>query len=151
MKVQRQQALLELVRRRPLSSQEEIRRHLARAGHRATQSTISRDLEELGLVRVRGADGTLRYVPANEAEAHPAIPAAVLLQEFAVGVESSRNLVLVKTLPGAANAVADALDRGEVPDILGTVAGDDTILVVVREGASGRRVAKRLRALAGLP
>jgi transcriptional regulator of arginine metabolism len=149
MKRARQQALLDLVRRERVSSQEEIRRRLARMGHRATQSTISRDLEELGLVRVRGEGGP-RYALPN-GDAHPAPPLPSLLREFAVEVASSGNLVVVKTPPGAANAVAEAIDRAGMDDVVGTVAGDDTILLVVREGVRGATVARRIRSQARLP
>jgi transcriptional regulator of arginine metabolism len=151
MKRQRQEALLDLVRREPLSSQEEIRRRLAKLGHRATQSTISRDLEELGLVRGRGSDGRHRYLPAGNGEVHPGVPLDSLLRGFATSVEASGNLLVIKTLPGTANAVASGLDRSGVDEILGTVAGDDTILIVLREGTGGRRAARKLRDLAGLP
>jgi transcriptional regulator of arginine metabolism len=149
-KRQRQQALLELIRREPLGSQEQIRTRLSRLGHPATQSTISRDLEELGLVRVRGPDGRQRYIAAGNGEPYPVVPLEALLREFVMDVESSGNLLVVKTLPGAANAVADGLDRAALPEALGTVAGDNTILVVLREKVSARRTARRLRATAGL-
>jgi transcriptional regulator of arginine metabolism len=151
MKRQRQEALLELVRREPLASQEEIRRRLAKLGHRATQSTISRDLEELGLVRGRGPDGRHRYLPAGNGEVHAGVPLDSLLRGFATSVEASGNLLVIKTLPGTANAVASGLDRSGLDDVLGTVAGDDTIVVVVRESAGGRKVARTLSDVAGLP
>jgi transcriptional regulator of arginine metabolism len=147
-KRQRQQTLVDLVRREPLASQEEIRSRLARAGHPATQSTISRDIEELGLVRVRDRAGGLRYA-APEA-AHPVVSLETLLREFVVSVESSANVVVVKTLPGAAQAVAEGMDRAGLDDVLGTVAGDDTIFLAIREGVKGRTAAKRLRTIAGL-
>ena len=147
----RQRALLDLLRREPLGSQQEIRDRLASEGYPATQSTISRDLEELGLVRVRDGDGHLRYADPND------VPAARsdrhlrgVLTEFVAGVESSGNLVVVWTPPGAANAVAEVLDRAALPGVLATVAGDNTILVVAREGTRSSSVAKRLRDLAGL-
>ncbi len=150
MKRQRQQALLELIVREPLGSQEQIRSRLSRLGHPATQSTISRDLEELGLVRVRDAEGRQRYVVAGNGDPHPVVPLDALLREFVTDVEPSGNLLVVKTLPGAANAVADGLDRASSPETLGTVAGDDTILVILREKVSARRIARRLRVSAGL-
>jgi transcriptional regulator of arginine metabolism len=150
-KRQRQQAIRDLVARTHLRSQEEIRERLESLGYPATQSTISRDLEELGLVRVRDGDGHLRYALPDQAAAAPRAPTRALLSEFALSVEVSGNLVLVKTPPGAANAVAEGLDRGAVDGILGTVAGDNTILIVVREGVRGSAVATALRELAGLP
>jgi len=150
-KRQRQQAIRDLVARTHLRSQEEIRERLQTLGYPATQSTISRDLEEMGLVRVRDGDGHLRYALPEQAGGAPRASARALLSEFALSVEVSGNLVLVKTPPGAANAVAEGLDRGAVDGVLGTVAGDNTILVVVREGVPGSDVAAALRELAGLP
>ena len=147
----RQRALMDLVRREPMGSQQDIRDRLAAEGFPATQSTISRDLEELGLVRVRDGDGHLRYadpndVPAPRSDRH----LRQVLTEFVAGVEPSGNLVVVWTPPGAANAVAEVLDHATLPGLLATVAGDNTILVVVRENAKAASVAKRLRELAGL-
>jgi len=148
----RQQALMELVRTQPLSSQHEIQEHLAQLGYEATQSTISRDLEELGLVRIRDAGGQLRYGrPADTAALGAAQRLRTLLAEFLVSVDSSGNLVVLKTTPGAANAVADVLDRAGVDGALGTVAGDDTVLVVAAEGTRGKALAKRFADLGGRP
>ncbi|HXJ65331.1 MAG TPA: arginine repressor [Actinomycetota bacterium] len=152
MKRARQQALSELVRTQPLSSQHEIQQHLAEMGYEATQSTISRDLEELGLVRIRDAGGNLRYGAPNDTAALGAAQRLrTLLSEFLVSVASSGNLVVLKTTPGAANAVADVLDRAGVDGVLGTIAGDDTVLVVAAEGTKGSGLAKRLGALGGQP
>jgi transcriptional regulator of arginine metabolism len=150
-KRQRQQAIRDLVARAHLRSQEEIRERLEALGYAATQSTISRDLEELGLVRVRDGAGRLRYALPDQAGGPQAVPVRALLAEFALSVEVSGNVVLVKTPPGAANAVAEGLDRGGVDGVLGTVAGDNTILIVAREGTPGSKVAAALRDLAGLP
>ena len=150
MKRQRQQALLELIRDERLGSQEEIRDRLAKLGHRATQSTISRDLEELGLVRARDG-GVARYVVATEEEPHPRIPVEALLREFCLSVDGSGNLLVLKTMPGTANAVASGMDQAPIPGVLGTVAGDDTILVVLAQGVRAGPMSKRLRGLAGLP
>jgi transcriptional regulator of arginine metabolism len=150
MKRERQRALLRLVDREELASQEDIRRRLAQLGHPATQSTISRDLDELGLVRTRNGAGSFRYgLPANGAGSS-AVPIGALLQEFAVGVERSRNILLIKTHPGAANAVAQGLDRSELDGLLGTVAGDDTIIAVVRTDRIAGQLAGRFRRLGGL-
>ena len=154
MKRQRQRALMELVRHEPLSSQEQIRQRLSELGFAATQSTISRDLEELGLVRIRDGGGHLRYAElaeGNGANGHHAPSLEALLREFALTVEVSGNIVLVKTPPGAANAVAQGLDQSSLEGLVGTVAGDDTILVLARSPAAGRSVAATLRSSAGLP
>src|SRR5204862_3986996 len=116
----RQQALMALVRTQPMASQHEIQERLSVLGHEATQSTISRDLEELGLVRIRDAVGHLRYGwPKDTAALGAASRLRTLLSEFLVSVDSSGNLVVLKTTPGAANAVADVLDRAGVEGGLG--------------------------------
>ena len=150
MKRRRQQALLELVRAESLSSQEEIAARLEYLGFPATQSTISRDLDELGLVRVRDNDGHLRYATPDGGASGGVRHVRSLLREFARSVEHSRNLVLVKTPPAGAMPVARALDSAEVKGVMGTVAGDDTIIVVVREDVRARDVAASLRSMAGL-
>ena len=151
MKRQRQQALLELIRREPLGSQAEIRSRLSTAGHRATQSTISRDLDELGLVRVRGAGGGFRYAEPSAATASlAAARLRMVLQEFLISIEPSGGLALALTPPGAASAVAEAIDHAGIEGVLGTVAGDNTILVVAKQGVKGATVARRLREAGGL-
>ena len=154
MKQQRQRALVELVRREPLGSQDQIRQRLSELGFAATQSTISRDLEDLGLVRVRDAQGRLRYaelVDGNGSNGHHVPSVQALLREFAVAVEVSANIVLVKTAAGAANAVAQGLDGSGLDGILGTVAGDDTILAVTSGARASRDLATTLRSMADLP
>ena len=150
MKRERQRALLELVRTEPLASQDEIATRLEARGFPVTQSTVSRDLDELGLIRFRDPGGRMRYAPPDGAAPGPARHARALLREFAIDVGHSANLVLVKTPPAGAMPVARSLDAAGIEDILGTVAGDDTIIVVVREGARARDVAGRLREMAGL-
>jgi transcriptional regulator of arginine metabolism len=154
MKRQRQRTLVELVRHEPLSSQEQIRQRLSDLGFAATQSTISRDLEELGLVRIRDGEGRLRYAEladANGSNGNHAPSLDSLLREFALAVEVSGNIVLVKTPPGAANALAQGLDQSAIAGLLGTVAGDDTILAVTKSPVSGKSLAAKLRSSAGLP
>lgn len=148
MKRQRQQAILDLVRSEDLGSQKAITDRLRDRGFDVTQPTVSRDLEELGLVRVRDAGGHLRYAAPGAA-----VPVGGeerlrrVLEEFLVSMEASRNLVVVKTPPGAANTVAQALDASGVGGVIGTVAGDDTILVVAAEGVRGATVQARLQGL----
>ena len=147
MKTRRQRRIVQLLRRQPISSQEQLARLLRRHGEQVTQATLSRDLEELGAVRMR-ENGRVVYrlpdepPPGEERLRH-------MLQDFMLEVEASGNLVIVKTPPGGANAVARALDNTTVKDVIGTVAGDDTIMVVCREGVAGQTVARRLRTLAG--
>jgi transcriptional regulator of arginine metabolism len=140
LKAKRQQAILGLVGREPLSSQEEIRSRLAGLGIDATQSTISRDVEELGLARVHDRTG-LRYVVPGEGEA-PA-PVALLrrlLDEFALSFTRAEAGLVIRTPPGAAAALAEGIDRVGLADVAGTIAGDNTILVLGREGVSTARL-----------
>ncbi len=147
MKVQRQRRIVQLLRRRQVSSQEELAGLLARNGERVTQATLSRDLEELGAMKVRENGRVVYRVPEEPPAGDEWLRR--MLQEFAVEVEASANLVVVKTPPGGANAVARALDGAGIKDVIGTVAGDDTIIVVCREGVRAQTVARRLRSLAG--
>lgn len=136
-KARRQQAILSLVERERLGSQEEIRGRLDRLGLQATQSTISRDVEELGLARVHDVNG-LRYVVPGRTEVSP--PATLLrhaLNEFAISFSpAAGELLLIRTPPGAASALAEAIDRADLPGVAGTIAGDNTILVVPRRGST---------------
>ncbi|HSK90705.1 MAG TPA: arginine repressor [Euzebyales bacterium] len=136
----RRSRLRELVAQHAVSSQAELVDLLAREGLRATQATVSRDLDELGITKTRGADGRVSY-------ALPEMPAlAQSLRQFVLGIEDSGNLAVVRTPPGTAAAVAIAIDGADVPGVLATLQGDDTVLVVAREPATGREVADRLRA-----
>jgi len=148
-KARRQRAILSLVAQERLASQEEIRGRLHALGLEATQSTISRDVEDLGLARVHDALG-LRYVVPGLAEAAPpATPLRHALNEFAVSfAPGAGELLVIRTPPGAANALGEALDRAALPQIAGTVAGDDTILVVPRSGTTCRAVEMALQRIA---
>lgn len=137
----RRARLRELVAQYAVSSQAELVELLADSGHSATQATISRDLDDLGITKARGADGRVTY-------ALPEMPAlAQALRQYVMSVESSGNLAVIRTPPGTAAAVAIAIDGGAVPGVLATLQGDDTVLVVAREPATGRDVADRLQAI----
>jgi transcriptional regulator of arginine metabolism len=136
----RRARLRELVAQHAVSSQAELVALLDRDGVAATQATISRDLDELGITKIRGADGRVSY-------ALPEMPTlAQSLRQFVLAIESSGNLAVVRTPPGTAAAVAIAIDGAAVPGVLATLQGDDTVLVVAREPATGRQVADRLLA-----
>jgi transcriptional regulator of arginine metabolism len=146
-KARRQQAILDLVARERLASQEEIRTRLGRFGIAATQSTISRDIEELGLARVHDADGVRYVVHGEGAGQNGAAPTGLLrrlLDEFALSVVRSGAGVLIRTPPGAASALAEGIDRVGLADVAGTIAGDNTILVLGREGVEPRRLEQTL-------
>ena len=140
----RRTQILELLRRESVATQGDLRRKLARRGIHVTQATVSRDIEELGVVKTREG---YRVPEAVETVSLPQLTLPVLLQEFMVEARPAANLVIVKTHPGNAHTVAAALDAAEWPDIAGTVAGDDTIMVATPGAAEAARVAKKILAL----
>jgi transcriptional regulator of arginine metabolism len=139
-------AINRVVTQEAVDSQERLVALLEAEGFAVTQATLSRDLKYLGIGKVPGSDGGYAYTPP-EAESRPGT-AATLVQDFLrgfVSLEWSGSFALLKTLPGHAASVASALDNLRVEGILGTVAGDDTILVVPRDGVTRQRIQKALR------
>ena len=151
-KPQRQHLLAKLLAGEAVSSQEQAVELLAADGVVASQVTVSRDLEELGAVKVRMAGGETVYaipeLPKDRIT--PENHLKRVLGDWVVEVAHSANLVVLRTPPGSAHVVGSALDRAGLADILGTVAGDDTVLVVAAERVGGESVARRLSELAGL-
>ena len=151
-KPQRQHRIARMLEEQAISSQGQLVELLAAEGVLATQATVSRDLEDLGAVKVRIPGGTMAYaVPEHSKDsASPDDHLRRVMGEFVVDVAHSANLVVLRTPPGSAHVVASALDRAGLADVLGTVAGDDTLLLVCAETAGGGAVAGRLATLAGL-
>ncbi|MFM8266742.1 MAG: arginine repressor [Ilumatobacteraceae bacterium] len=151
-KVQRQQLMSRLVTRHAVSNQAQLVDLLAAEGIVATQATVSRDLEDIGAVKVRVPGGDVVYaIPDYEpARLAPEDQLRRVMGEWVAEVRSSGNLVVLRTPPGCAHVVASALDRSGMDGILGTVAGDDTLLCVAEEESGGPALRDRLRDLAGL-
>lgn len=151
-KQQRQQMIVKIIASHNVSSQPELQKLLARNQVDATQATISRDLEELGAVKVRVAGGEPKYaIPEFEPQrVAPSDQLRRVVGEWVAEVTHSGNLVVVRTPPGCAHVVASALDRGGMKGLIGTVAGDDTVLCVASEQVGGRRLASQLGQLAGI-
>ncbi|MET3963744.1 transcriptional regulator of arginine metabolism [Marmoricola sp. OAE513] len=157
-KTARQQQIVELLATTEIKSQTELADRLADAGIHVTQATLSRDLVELDAVKVRVASGALVYaVPAEGGDRTPVVGResaasearlARLCAELLVSADASANMVVLRTPPGAANFLASALDKAELGSVLGTIAGDDTVLVISRDPAGGEPLAQRLLALA---
>jgi transcriptional regulator of arginine metabolism len=152
-RVARQARIVELITQRAIRSQAELATLLAAEGVEVTQATLSRDLDELGAVKLRGPDGGAPVYALPE-DGHPMRASASgvsrlarLLGELLVATEASGNLVVLRTPPGAAQFLASALDRSALHDVVGTIAGDDTVLVVAREGVLGSELARRLEGL----
>jgi transcriptional regulator of arginine metabolism len=151
-KVQRQQAIARIIEQQQVSSQPQLVELLAEAGIAATQATVSRDLDDLGAVKVRVPGGQTVYavpefVPERVA---PLDQLRRVMGEWVAEVSSSANLVIVRTPPGCAHVVASALDRSGIDGLLGTVAGDDTMMCVATEAVGGAQLAATLRELAGI-
>ena len=145
-KSQRQRLIGDWLRDAKVGSQEELVARLGLAGIAATQATVSRDLDELGAVKLR-RDGTIRYVlPDTAAPTQPAAMLDRLLADWVTDIIEANGLVVLKTPPGSANLVANALDAAGLDGVAGTIAGDDTIFVALVEGTLPGMVAGRLRA-----
>jgi len=146
----RQGAIRELIAARPVESQEELRRLLKQRGWAVTQSTLSRDLREMRVARVPTPEGGARYaLTGGSPEDRP--PLDSLLPHLYTEIDGVGELVVLHTLPGGAQPIGLALDAEEWPEVLGSVAGDDTVLIVCRSAAARERLTRRLREIAGAP
>jgi transcriptional regulator of arginine metabolism len=133
---ERQAAILRLVDELEVGTQAELVEALRDAGHDVVQTTVSRDVAELGLVKVRAASGRLVYAPPGPTPAERRTALRAALRRWALSFEATGNLVVVITPPGYASALAQALDEASHPSVAGTIAGDNTIFVAAREGAA---------------
>jgi transcriptional regulator of arginine metabolism len=138
----RQKAILELLDHGPIPSQEDLQRALKKRGFDVGQATLSRDIREIGLVKT----GEGYVVPQSEAPPDPALPpVSRLVREFVLGVQPAQNLLVIKTAVGSAQPVAAALDGEDWPEAVGSIAGDDTILIVCPENKAASRLAARIQ------
>jgi transcriptional regulator of arginine metabolism len=143
-KFQRQGAILRLVQERELATQVEVAEALRGEGIEAVQTTVSRDIAQLGLVKVRNADGRLVYALPGAEDLTRLSELTSALRRWTISLTPSANLVVVQTPAGFAAALADAIDAAHLPDAAGTVAGENTIFVAAREGVSGAELAAEL-------
>lgn len=132
-KAQRHIKIREIIATREIETQEELVEELRKAGYNVTQATVSRDIKELHLVKVPTHNGRYKYSLPADRRFNPLQKLKRMLMECFVGIEKSENLIVIKTLPGNANAVGALIDNLEWPEIIGTIAGDDTILIVCRD------------------
>ena len=144
-KTHRQRLIADWLRAHKVGSQEEVVARLSLAGIDATQATVSRDLVELGAVKLK-RDGSIRYVMPDEVgPGHAAAKLDRLLNEWVDAIIPAGHLLVLKTPPGSANLVANALDAAAIPDIAGTLAGDDTIFVALADGVVPAEAAAMLQ------
>ena len=147
-KTERHAAIRALIGEHRVTSQEHLRELLAAQGIDIAQATLSRDIRELRLIKVPDAEGGTHYtLPPESWENSPALTR--LLPALYVGAEGTGNLLVIRTLTGGAQAVAEALDWEEWPEVLGTLAGDDTILVILRDSKKLQPIIRRIEELAG--
>jgi transcriptional regulator of arginine metabolism len=135
---ERQHAILELVRDRALSTQAEVAAALKDTGYEVVQTTVSRDIADLGLVKVRAPSGRLVYAPPGSSDTDRLRALGAAIRRYAVDAEAAGNLVILTTPSGYANALAQAIDEAGYPGIAGTIAGDNTIFVAARDGTSAQ-------------
>jgi transcriptional regulator of arginine metabolism len=151
MKQLRQRAIRDLVGSRPIRTQQELATALRERGFRTTQATMSRDVAELGLVKA-ARDGIQAYaLPRRlvEAESSGEDRLRALLRDLPIEIRQAGLMLVVRTLPGSAHAIAAALDRARWPEVAGSIAGDDTVFVACPTAAALRRVSERIREYAG--
>ena len=141
---ERQGAILRLIRERPISTQSELADALRDAGYEAVQTTVSRDVAELGLVKVRAPNGRLVYAPAGAADLDRLRELEAAFRRWALAIDANDSLVVVFTPRGFAAALAEAIDESNHPHVLATVAGDNTILVVPAAGVSASALREEL-------
>lgn len=152
-KAARHQAITELVNRQVVRTQDDLRSLLAKQGFAVTQATLSRDLDELGAIKVQVGGGTAYALREGDrveplADADSGARLARVCSETITGVSAAQNLVVAHTRPGAAHYLASAIDRDAWPEVVGSVAGDDTVIIVAATNAKAVKVAEALTALA---
>lgn len=143
-KERRQRTIADLIRSHALASQEELAERLGAMGYAVTQATISRDLEQLGAVKVR-RDGRLGYALPEQVRDAPAPRLESVLRDWVRSADAAANLVVLKTPPGSAHLVGVALDQSPLAEIVGTICGDDTIFVAARSGHEAETLAAKFR------
>ena len=147
MKSSRQDEILRIIREKDVETQEELAEELRKNGYKVTQATVSRDIRELRLLKVAANGGGFKYARPERHETAVSDRLTRILNDSLVNVDFSGNMIVVKTLSGSANVAAEALDNLGWEEILGTIAGDNTIFVVVRDETEAADISERIRNL----
>ena len=150
MKRSRQEKMLELISRYEIDTQDELISRLRENGYDVTQATVSRDIRELKIAKMTTGKGTYRYVLPKQIDGNSGMKFNSALIDSIVSVEHACNIVVLKTYPGLANAVAVGIDSMSLQEILGSVAGDDTMLLVVKTSDGAKALEQELRDIFGL-
>ena len=145
MKTVRQVAILDIIEKQEIETQEELASALNARGIRVTQATVSRDIKELRLLKVLTPSGKYKYATGDQADYNLTDRFIRMLAESLLSVSSANNLIVVKSLSGSANVAAEALDSMHWPEVLGTLAGDNTVLLIIRSNEETITVTSRIR------
>ena len=149
MKTSRQEEILQIIEQNEIETQEELAQQLRRRGYKVTQATVSRDIKELRLIKISGHQSAYRYAKPGRHEIAVNDRMIRLLSDSTVDIDYAGQMIVVKTLSGSANVAAEAIDNMNWQEVLGTIAGDNTIFVAVRNEGDGAEIAARIRKLAG--
>ena len=150
MKSKRQEQILVLIQDHDIETQEQLLDELKKSGFQATQATISRDIKQLRIIKELGPNGTYRYVSAPKPVEHAfSAKLNMIFRQCVTSIDFAQNLIVIKTMPGLANAACSAIDKLEMPELLGTLAGDDTCVVIMRDNAAAVEFCAEIREQTG--
>lgn len=151
MKTKRQAKILELIRKNEIETQEELSSHLQREGYQVTQATVSRDIRELKLTKISMENGRQKYAVLNDGPEHYSDKYSRVLREGYLSMDMAQNILVIKTVSGMAGAVCAAIDAMQMYEIVGSIAGDDTIMCAIRSQEDTVTAMKRIRDIVDHP
>lgn len=149
MKTRRQAKILELIQRNDVETQEELSAYLVREGFQVTQATVSRDIRELKLTKIAMDNGKQKYAVITDADSGMMEKYARVLREGFISMNLAKNIVVIKTVSGMAGAVCAAIDAMKFQEMVGSIAGDDTIICIIRDDEEAVKIMKKLRKIVG--
>ena len=149
MKTRRQAKILELIQRNDVETQEELSAYLVREGFQVTQATVSRDIRELKLTKIAMDNGKQKYAVMTDADSGMMEKYARVLREGFISMDLAKNIVVIKTVSGMAGAVCAAIDAMKFQEMVGSIAGDDTIICIIRDDEEAVKIMKKLRKIVG--
>ena len=149
MKTRRQAKILELIQRNDVEPQEELSAYLVREGFQVTQATVSRDIRELKLTKIAMDNGKQKYAVITDADSGMMEKYARVLREGFISMDLAKNIVVIKTVSGMAGAVCAAIDAMKFQEMVGSIAGDDTIICIIRDDEEAVKIMKKLRKIVG--
>lgn len=149
MKTRRQAKILELIQRNDVETQEELSAYLVREGFQVTQATVSRDIRELKLTKIAMDNGKQKYAVITDADSGLMEKYARVLREGFISMDLAKNIVVIKTVSGMAGAVCAAIDAMKFQEMVGSIAGDDTIICIIRDDEEAVKIMKKLRKIVG--